>query len=249
MPTPRNVLGVNSSGSTFQSCQTALRTSGVVAGTTLHSAAPSTVCLPANFSSRSFTPPLSHASVGTSACLMTWRSFARPRCVFVLPMSNRRIISQSNRGRDIAADDVFEVPMFRAQQQRAIIIERFRAAMNAPITDLESHRLADGGAMLRPLIRDGFKFAGAHPRVVTIQLTEDFNGEIGAGNRSAAFDFQRRRNLAQIRWKLRRSQIDIHTNAKNDMLNAIQFRAQFRENARGLFSVEKNVIGPFDFRF
>src|ERR1035437_8180622 len=95
MPTPRRVLVVSSSASKFQSRRTALRTGGGARGTTLHSAAPSTPAVRTNFAANSPPSPLNHVAVGMSECLTTRRELARPRCVFVLPMSKSRIMMKS----------------------------------------------------------------------------------------------------------------------------------------------------------
>src|SRR5947207_15969237 len=76
----------------FQSRFTARRACGVTRGTTLHKAAPSRAAGPTNRLVRCAASPPSQWAVGMLACLTTRRRFARPRCVWVLPMSMSRII-------------------------------------------------------------------------------------------------------------------------------------------------------------
>ena len=64
---------------------------------TLHSAAPLMRARPANLRTGSFAAALNQAAVGISACLTTRPAFANPRCVCVLPMSNRRIMGTDKR--------------------------------------------------------------------------------------------------------------------------------------------------------
>src|SRR6266705_2502867 len=147
MPTPRIVFGVSSSASRFQTARTVLRTSGVARGTTLHKMAPSNFDRPANFLTRAAAPPPNHSAVGMSVCFNTRRPFARPMCVCVLPMSKSKIIgrfkmqngSMVARSRflilhfsflkcHVAADDPFQVAVFRAHQQGTVVIQRFGTA-------------------------------------------------------------------------------------------------------------------------
>src|SRR5882724_9444135 len=98
MPTPRNVLEVSSKHSSFQTPRTVLQTSGVARGTTLHVATPMSAVPPANFKTSVLAVPSNQFVVGIFACLKTRLEFARPRCVLVLPMSNRRIIKKRGFG-------------------------------------------------------------------------------------------------------------------------------------------------------
>ncbi len=42
-------------------------------------------------------------------------------------------------------------------------------------------------------------------------------------------------------------QVHVHADAQDDVLDAVQFRAEFGQNARDFFSAHQNVVGPFDF--
>ena len=61
-------------------------------GTTLHNAVPSILVLPTNFVTRVRAVPSNQLAVAMSVCRTTRRAFARPRCVFVLPISKSRIM-------------------------------------------------------------------------------------------------------------------------------------------------------------
>src|SRR5437879_9933881 len=77
----------------FQSRRTVLRTLGVARGTTLQTAAPSTLARPTNlFMSDSAWPP-NHAAVAMFFCFTTLLASASPRWVFVFPTSKRIIIA------------------------------------------------------------------------------------------------------------------------------------------------------------
>ena len=93
MPTPHRVFGVSSKQRKHQMYLTTSHTKGVACGTTLQTAAPLNRARPVKLANSLSAVLSNQAPVGMSVCLTTRLEFASPRCVFVLPMSNRRIIS------------------------------------------------------------------------------------------------------------------------------------------------------------
>src|ERR1035437_2006477 len=221
MPTPRIVLALSSSVSSFQTACTVLRTSGVARGKTLHKTAPSIFATPVNFFTSDVAPPPNQVSVGMSVCRRTRRSSARPTCVCVLPMSKSKIITSADYAdfcrikisletnlrssmksadsflqRHVAADDAFQMAMFRADEQGPVVVERFRAATDFAVADVHRHIFADGRATGFPFVGHGGKFSAANPRVVKIQLAQNRRRQFRAGNFLARLDLQRRSELA-----------------------------------------------------
>jgi len=85
-------------------------------------------------------------------CRVTHRALARPRCVFVLPTSIKRIMPPRLRGSAQNSNPLEEnylssvtsppvirskCPLIRAQQQRAVFPERFRAATDLAVADAD----------------------------------------------------------------------------------------------------------------
>src|ERR1019366_8264110 len=179
MPTPRIVLALSSSVSSFQTARTVLRTSGVARGTTLHKTAPSIFAVPVNFFTSAVAPPPNHVSVGMSICFNTRRSSARPTCVCVLPMSKSKIITSADYAdfcrikisletnlrssvksadsflqRHVAADDAFQMALLRADEQAAVVVERLRAAADFAVAGVRRDIFADGRATGFPFVGD-----------------------------------------------------------------------------------------------
>src|SRR5207247_5439473 len=155
-PTPRTVLGVSSRQARSQRRLTVLRASGVALGTTLHIAAPSIRARPVNWMTRCMALPLNQSAVGMLACFNTRVPFAKPKCVFVFPISSSRIIiplfTRSFFQRQVAAYDSLQMAMVGAQQQGSLFTERFGPAADLSIAGANDHILSNGGAMLLPLI-------------------------------------------------------------------------------------------------
>src|SRR5882757_10460904 len=106
-----------------------------------------------------------------------------------LPQYPGKIKRQSGGHGYVSAGDTLETPVFGAQEQRAVIIQRFRPPVNPSLADLNGDGLANRAAVFLPFIRDGFKFACADARVVGIQFAQNFYGQMRAGNHLARFNF------------------------------------------------------------
>src|SRR5204863_9711318 len=81
---------------------------------------------------------------------------------------------------DIAADDSFEMAVIGAEQQRAIGVERFGAAVQGPFADLNRDAAAERGAAGLPLIGDGDELVFADALVIAVEFAQERGREIGA---------------------------------------------------------------------
>src|SRR5882724_9820813 len=248
MPTPRSVFGESTRHRTPQSFSTVLVASGVAPGTTLHKAAPSMRAPPTNFRSGVLAPRRDQVVVGTLADLITRSGFANPKWVFVLPISRSRSMKESFFQGYVSADNSFQVAVLSAQQQRAIIAQGFRSATDLTVAGADNNVMADGCAMLLPFISNCRELAGAHTIIIVIQFPEYTCRKLGPRYRLARFQFERGRERSQFRRKISRAQIDIHTNAQDDVFNPVQLGVKFGENAGRFLSANQKVIRPLDFR-
>src|ERR1700722_20295706 len=109
-------------------------------------------------------------------CLRTRPALARPRCVWVFPVSNNNVMSIL-LNRYVAADDSFQAAVLGAQQKCAVAVQRFGGAANRAIADVNDYILAKRRAMLLPFIGDGLKLPRAYAIIIAVQLLENFNRE------------------------------------------------------------------------
>src|SRR5207249_211363 len=196
------VLEVSSRQGNFQSRFTAWTACWVACGTTLHRTAPSGRDGPENFSANLVALRLNQAVVEIFAWRTTRREFARPKWVLVLPISRRMIISEAMEQRRegvrspsfferyIPTQDAFQMAMFGAQEQRAILVERFGAAANFALADLNRHLASQGGAMLFPVICQRSETIVINSPVVLIQGLQHGGGQFRAGHGPAQLNFQ-----------------------------------------------------------
>ena len=70
----------------------------------------------------------------------------------------------------------------------------------------------------------------------------------GAGDGSSPVDLERGGDLAQLGREIAGRQVHIHADAEDDIADAVQFGAQFGQDAGDLFAPDQNVVGPFDLR-
>src|SRR5260221_11566675 len=159
------------------------------------------------------------------------------------PISNSYLFFQG----DIAADNALQTAMLGAKQQSAIGVQRFGAALDFPVADMDDDAATEGEAMFLPLVGDGLEPPGTDKVIVMVEFLEDFHGEGGAVLSLAGFDFQRGGVLAQLGRKLAGGQVHADADAENDVFNRVQFRAEFREDAGDFFATNENIIGPLDF--
>jgi len=89
------------------------------------------------------------------------------------PISNSYLFFQG----DITADDAFQTAMLGAKQQSAIGVQRFSAALDFPVADVDDDAAAEGEAMFLPLIGDGLEPSGTDEVVVMVEFLKDFHGQ------------------------------------------------------------------------
>ena len=93
--------------------------------------------------------------------------------------------------RHVPAEDAFDAAMLRSQQQRAVIIQRFRAPANRPAARPDGHRLAKRGSMFLPLIGHVGEESAADAGVIMIQFAQNGRGKFCSRNYPAGFQSQR----------------------------------------------------------
>src|SRR5260221_2141980 len=155
------------------------------------------------------------------------------------PISNSYLFFQG----DIAADDAFQTAMLGAKQQSAIGVQRFGAALDFPVADVDDDAAAEGEAMFLPLIGDGLEPPGTDEVVVMVEFLEDFHGQGGAVLALAGFEFQGSGVFAQLRRKFAGVQVHTNADAQNYVFVLVQFRAEFNEDAGDFFATNQNIIG------
>jgi len=84
---------------------------------------------------------------GTLICFTTRRSFASPMCVCVCQCRKADHVSQVRRHRD-----GFQPPVLGAQQQCAVVVQRFGAAAKLAPADLHRHVPANCDAAFFPFV-------------------------------------------------------------------------------------------------
>ena len=82
----------------------------------------------------------------------------------------------------VAGDDAFEVAVFGAEEQGAVVAEGFGAAADLAVAGADGDLMAEGGAMGFPLVGDGGEGAGGDAGVIMVQFAQDGDGEFGAGD-------------------------------------------------------------------
>src|SRR3546814_17139120 len=72
--------------------------------------------------------------------------------------------------------------------------------------------------------------------------------DFGALEFAAAFEGERRGGFAKFGWKIAGREVHVHTDAKNDVVELIQFREHLGQNAADLSYIHQAVVGPLEFR-
>ena len=63
-----------------------------------------------------------------------------------------------------------EPAVLRANEQRAVVVERLGVALNDAVTDVDGDALADGVALVLPFVGNLCEVPGGDARVVAIQF-------------------------------------------------------------------------------
>src|SRR5258706_3485089 len=86
---------------------------------------------------------------------------------------------------NITADDSFQVPVIRAQKQRALFAQRFGAPTKQALANSNRYIASDCIAMSFPFIGDLRELAAHNSPVISIQLAQDLSRQFRSANRSA----------------------------------------------------------------
>src|SRR5258708_14156492 len=73
----------------------------------------------------------------------------------------------------VAADDSFNASMFGAQQQGAVVVERFRTAPELALADADGYFPAKCVAVFFPFVGYRCESPGRNPRIIVVQLREN----------------------------------------------------------------------------
>jgi hypothetical protein len=148
--------------------------------------------------------------------------------------------------RIMAANDAFQPAVLRADQQRAVRVQRFSAAFQNPFTNADGDILPDGRAARFPFIRKPLKTTAAHPGVIAVKLAQDARRQFRPGDRLTAGKAQRGRHFANLRGKVPRRLIHIKADAEDEMLDRVELRAEFGQHPGDLPAADQQVVGPLD---
>src|SRR5437660_595596 len=132
---------------------------------------------------------------------------------------------------DVAADDALQMAVLSAQEQGAVIIERFRFAADHAITDFDFDMLAKSDTARLPFVAERREGAAANEFIVAVQFPEQRGGKVCAANVGTRLNFQGGRNSPQFSRQVGFREIHVNTDSKHDMIDSIQFRREFRQDA------------------